>query len=79
MQVGSKVAYSSSHTRIQGAAEGEMAAETHARGADASIAGGKRQQGVHSELRVLVIGLDWLGDFELVALVGPWAVVRQRV
>ena len=60
MYVGGEVAYGGRDALVEGAAEGEMAAETHTRCADAAGAGWEREEGGDGEGGVFVVGVDFL-------------------
>lgn len=47
MEIGRKICYGGGDARVEGAAVGEVSAETHSGGADPAIAGGKREEGVN--------------------------------
>lgn len=79
MDVGGEEAHGGLDAGVEGAAEGQVPAQAHARGADAAVACGQGEQRVDGELRVLVVGRDLLGDLVLVALVGAGPVVGERL
>ena len=60
MHVCGKVADCGADARVEGAAVGEVAAEAHARCADAAIAGGQGVQEGGRELGVFVVGREFL-------------------
>lgn len=77
MDVGCKVAHGGADAGVQRAAVRQVAAETHARGADAAIARGQGEERVDAQGGVFVVGRDGLVDFPLVAGVGARAVVGE--
>jgi hypothetical protein len=56
VDVGCEVAYGGGDAWVQGAAVGEMSAETHSCGANAAVAGGEGEEGINRESRVFVVG-----------------------
>lgn len=79
VDVGGEEADGGAHALVEGAAESEMAAQAHARRADAPVARRQRQQRIHAQPRVLVVRRNLLRDLQLVALVRAGPVVRQRL
>lgn len=77
VHVGGKVAHGGSDLGVEGGAKGEVAAQAHARGSDAAVAGVEAQEEINGQRGVLVVGGDLFGDLPLVAVVGARSVVRQ--
>lgn len=78
VQVRREIAHRRADPAIQRAAIRQVASEAHARGADAAIAAGEREQHVDGQRGVLVVRGQPLARLERVAPVGAGAVVRQR-
>ena len=64
MYVRGEVAYGRGDALVEGAAEGQMAAQTHASGTDAAGAGREGEEGRDGEGGVFVIGVNFLSKPE---------------
>lgn len=79
VDVGWEVTYCGGDAGVEGAAVGEVAAETHACCADAAGAGGQGEEGVDCQGGVFVVGGEGFLDFPRVACVGAGDVVGERL
>ncbi len=61
MDVRGEIAHGGRDAPVEGAAERQVPAEAHARGADAAGAGGEGEEGGDGEGGVFVVGVDFLG------------------
>jgi hypothetical protein len=77
VDVGGEIAHGGSDAFVEGAAESEVAAETHSRGADAAVAGLHAREEVDAQRGVFVVGRELLLDLPCVACVGAGAIVGE--
>jgi len=70
VDVGREVAYRGCDARVESAAVGEVAAEAHARGADAAVAGWEGEKEGDGGGGVGVVGGEFLALGEVLAVVG---------
>lgn len=77
MYVRSEIADRGPNPLIEGASEGEMAAQAHAGGADSAIAVLQVREHVDGERGVFVVGREFLLDLPRIAFVCAWTVVGE--
>lgn len=79
VDIGCEVGDCGGDARVKRAAVGEVAAEAHARGAEAAGAGGEGEEGVDRQSGVFVVGGDGFLDLVRVARIRAGDVVGERV